>query len=612
MGLDSLPPSNIAEPYSSPFFDSQSLQDVHFNRKNIDFHHDHQSMHSGNLLNRVDVPSRSIMDLKPQKTLSRPIEKFQTEILPPKSAKSIPITHHKLLSPIKSPSFVPTKNAAHIMEAAAKIIEPGPQATTKAKMPHVGSPLMPLKVRDLKERMEAAQKMPLVGSSSVPLKVKDLKEKAEAAQKLSRRAESSRRPVESSAAKYLKGQSLNKSWNGSVETTSFRGSPDAEESSAGSKNKGKSISLAIQAKVNVQRREGLNPSTNRSSVSLREQSEVKSSQPFKSQSKTQKSAHKKSSIPNAPGVLRQNNQKQNCSVDKDRLPSKSLVSNSQSRKPLSGEYSLGRHKTSSKISGNSRTGSRKMGLEPTNSEKEASYSSTKNFPRKKRSINGDFTLEKNWVADNLLIDKNEKVFQSNTVKERHFSWAEDSGKKGMDVVSFTFTAPLTRSMAGSESPSLVAMKSNSLPTDYRGKKVLLEPEAKNVSTLGINVVGGDALSMLLDQKLRELTNEFDSSRRESFKVGSTDCSSILQDLAHIPNGLSSNTHRFHDKRDQPWLHKDKMDSLFDSDFSYTVPSAFDVHKLQVCYLRLSSSCIISFIFFLLHFPFLNLFFGGAF
>ncbi|XP_034680359.1 uncharacterized protein LOC117910395 isoform X1 [Vitis riparia] len=580
MGLDSLPPSNISEPYSSPFFDSQSLRDVHYNRKNFDFHHDHQIMHSGNLLNRVDGPSRSAMDLKPPKTLSRPIEKFQTEILPPKSAKSIPSTHHKLLSPIKSPGFIPTKNAAHIMEAAAKIIEPGPQATTKAKMPLVGSPLVPLKVRDLKERMEAAQKMPLVGSSSVPSKVKNLKEKADAAQKLSRRAETSRRPVESSAAKYLKGQSLNKSWNGSEETTSFRGSSDTEESSAGLKNKGKSISLAIQAKVNVQRREGLNPSTNRSSVGLREQNEVKSSQPFKSQSNTQKGVHKKPSTPNAPGVLRQNNQKQNCMVDKDKLPSKSFVSTSQSRKPLSGESSLGRHKTSSKVSGNSKAGSRKLGLEPTDSEKEVSYSSTKNFPRKKRSINGDFNLENNWVADNFLIDKNEKAFQSNTVKERHFSWAEDSRKKGMDVVSFTFTAPLTRSIPGSESPSQAAMNSNGLSTDYRGKKVLLEPDAKNLSSLGINVIGGDALSMLLDQKLRELTYGVDSSRRESFKVGSTASSSILQDLAPTLNALST-THRLHDKRDQPWLQKDKMDSLYDSDFSFTAPSAFDIkHKLQ--------------------------------
>ncbi|CBI22919.3 unnamed protein product, partial [Vitis vinifera] len=535
MGLDSLPPSNISEPYSSPFFDSQSLRDVHYNRKNFDFHHDHQIMHSGNLLNRVDGPSRSAMDLKPPKTLSRPIEKFQTEILPPKSAKSIPSTHHKLLSPIKSPGFIPTKNAAHIMEAAAKIIEPGPQATTKAKMPLVGSPLVPLKVRDLKERMEAAQKMPL---------------------------------------------SLNKSWNGSEETTSFRGSSDTEESSAGLKNKGKSISLAIQAKVNVQRREGLNPSTNRSSVGLREQNEVKSSQPFKSQSNTQKGVHKKPSTPNAPGVLRQNNQKQNCMVDKDKLPSKSFVSTSQSRKPLSGESSLGRHKTSSKVSGNSKAGSRKLGLEPTDSEKEVSYSSTKNFPRKKRSINGDFNLENNWVADNFLIDKNEKAFQSNTVKERHFSWAEDSRKKGMDVVSFTFTAPLTRSIPGSESPSQAAMKSNGLSTDYRGKKVLLEPDAKNLSSLGINVIGGDALSMLLDQKLRELTDGVDSSRRESFKVGSTASSSILQDLAPTLNALST-THRLHDKRDQPWLQKDKMDSLYDSDFSFTAPSAFDIkHKLQ--------------------------------
>lgn len=584
MGLDSLPPCSIMEPYSSPFFDSQSLRDVHCNRKKFDFHQDRQIMHSGSLLNRADGSSRSAMDTKPQKTVSRPIEKFQTEILPPKSAKSIPITHHKLLSPIKSPGFIPTKNAAHIMEAAAKIIEPGPHATTKAKMPHVGSPLVPLKVRDLKEKMEAAQRTPLVGSSSVSLKVKDLKEKAEAAQKLSKRAETSRRTVESSAVKYLKGQSLNKSWNGSEETTSIR-SPDVEESSAGSKNKGKSISLAIQAKVNVQRREGLNPSTSRSSVGLREQNEVKSNQPFKSQSNTQKGVQKKSFTPHAPGVLRQNNQKQNCMVDKDKLPSKALASNSQSRKPLSGESSLGRQKTSSKISGNSKAGSRKMSLEPTDSEKEGACSTTKNFPRKKRSINGDFNLEKNWVADGMLVDKNEKAFQSNIVKERNFSWAEDSRKKGMDVVSFTFTAPLTRSSPDSKSPSQVAMKTNGISTDYRGKKVLLEPDATNLSSVGINVIGGDALSMLLDQKLKELTYGLDSSRRVSFKVGSTAGSSKVQDQAPSHNALSTR-HKLHGKReDQPLLNEDKMDSIHDTEFSLITPSAFEMkHKFQVCYL----------------------------
>lgn len=575
MGLECLPTSNSSEPYSTPYFDTQSLRDTHYVRKDFDYHHDHQIMYSGNLLNKVEGPVRNFVEPKPPKMLSRPIEKFQTETLPPKSAKSIPITHHKLLSPIKTPGFVPTKNAAHIMEAAAKIIESGPRAATKAKLPLVGSSSVHLKVRDLKEKVEAAQEVPMVGSSSITLKVRDLKEKVEAAHKTSRVAEASRRPVESTAAKYLNGQSMNKSWNGSIDT------PDIEEGSSGLKSKTKSISLAIQAKVNVQRREGINSSVSRSLVRQKEQSEVNISQPFKSQPIIHKNLHKKSSMHNASGVLRQNNQKQNCVMDKDKLPSKSLGSNSQNRKVLSGDSSFGHHKSSSKSTGNSKLGSRKLGLEVADGDKEV-YSGTKNFPRKKRTIDRDFHFEKNRNADNVLNDKNQKpVAQSKPAIDRDFSWAQDSRKKGIDVVSFTFTAPLTRSMPGSDTSCQVAHKNNGNCIDHRGKRVLLDSDSMRLSSLGYNLIGADSLSTLLEQKLRELTYGVGSSPCDSLKVGSASSSlSIFQDPVPHVDAVSSKP-MLHEKRDRYELVTDKFGG-YDSDFSSTNPSAFKgKNKFQV-------------------------------
>ncbi|KAK9291512.1 hypothetical protein L1049_019460 [Liquidambar formosana] len=137
MGLDSLPTSNVCEPCATPFVDSYSLRDACYHRSNTSFQSE-QHMNYTNMCNRLEEFSRNSVKSMPQKKQSRPIERFQTEILPPKSAKSIPITHHKLLSPIKGPGFIPTKNAAYIMEAAAKIIEPGPQTTTKGKIPSFG------------------------------------------------------------------------------------------------------------------------------------------------------------------------------------------------------------------------------------------------------------------------------------------------------------------------------------------------------------------------------------------------------------------------------------------------------------------------------------------
>lgn len=572
MGLESLPTSNSSEPYSTPYFDTHSLQDAHYPTNYFDYHHDPQIMYSGNLLNKVEDPARNFVESKPPKKLSRPIEKFQTEILPPKSAKSIPITHHKLLSPIKSPGFVPTKNAAHIMEAAARIIDPGPQAATKAKLPLVGSSSVHLKVRDLKQRVEAAQKVPMVGSSSVNLKIQDQKEKVKAAHKTSRVAETSQRPVESNVAKYLKGQSMNKSWSGSVDT-SFGASTGMEEVSSGLASKTKSVSLAIQAKVNVQKREGINSGISRSLVRQKEQSEVNINQPFKSQPIIHKNLHKKSSLRNASGVLRQNNQKQNCLIEKEKLHSKSSVSNSQGRKVLSVDSSYGRHKNLSKSTGNSKLGSRKLGLEVPDGDKEA-YSSTKNFPRKKRTIDREFHFEKNRIADDILNGNSQKPVQSKSVINGDLSWSQDSRKKGVDVVSFTFTAPLTRSMHGSDTARQVAQKRNGSYLDHQGKSVSLDTDSLRLSSLGYNVIGGDSLSMLLEQKLRELTHGVGSYPCDSLKVGSASSSaSIVQDSVSSLGTVSS-TPRLPDKRHQHEMDTDKFGGGYDPDFSFTDPSAF--------------------------------------
>ncbi|KAJ7955186.1 DUF4378 domain protein [Quillaja saponaria] len=565
MGLDSLPTSSFPEPYSTPYFDTQ------YCRTNLGYQHDHQIMYSGNLLNKAEGSSRNFLELKPQKQLGRPIEKFQTEILPPRSAKSIPVTHHKLLSPIKSPGFIPTKNAAYIMEAAAKIIEPGPQPP--AKPPLAASSTVSLKVRELKEKVEAAHKGTFVGSSSVTSRVRDLKEKVEASNKSPRLAEFSESPrtFESNATMYLRGQYLNKSWNGSVET-SFRAPTDAEEGSS-FKDKGKSVSLAIQAKVNVQRREGLNLSASKSSVDQKEQFEVKPSQRLKRQPNNQRNLHKKSS-----GVLKQNNQKQNCLVDNNRLPSKRLVSNSHSRKVPYGSSTYGRQKGLSNCTVNSKVGSRKLGLEVTDSGKEVLYTSTNSMPRKKRSIDRDFQFEKNQVVGNLSKDKTQKPVESSPVINSHLNWAEDSKKKGMDVVSFTFTAPLTRSNPGSEASCHASQKSSVLSMDHLIKRVSVDSDSMKSSPIGYNVIGGDALSILLEQKLRELTYE---SHQDSFRVGSTSStSSNFLDLAPSPDSVSLMS-RLHGKKEQNISFTDKLGVGYGSDFSsFAPPKLKPKHKCQ--------------------------------
>ncbi|XP_050218539.1 uncharacterized protein LOC126669185 [Mercurialis annua] len=572
MGLNSMPTSNFAEPSSTPFSDTQSLREPSQRRKHFDYYNDPQIMYSGNLLKKEDGP-RNFEEEKPQKVLGRPIEKFQTEMLPPRSAKSIPITHHKLLSPIKNPGFIPSKTAAHIMEAASRIIEPSQQSAAKAKLSIAGTSSVPLKVRDLREKLEGEQKVPVFGSASASLKSRDLREKMEAHNKTSRLVEASRRPVDSNTAKYLKGQPLNKSWNGAVDTTSFRSSPDTEEASSSSKNKGKSISLAIQAKVNVQRRESLNSS---SLAGQKDQNEVMSSQTFRSQPNIQKNLPKKSLHNNTGGVLRQNNQKQNCLLDKDKSSKSAVSSNTPVRKALSGNPPV-RHKTSVKTI-SPKTGTRKFGSDGTDNEKDLS-SYSKHTPRKKRSIDGTLHPEKNQVVDDMLIDNNRKDIQSSSANDRHFSWAEETKKKGMDVVSFTFTAPLARSAPGHETFGQPAQKNSSACINSRGKRLLLDTDSMKLSSVGYNVIGGDALSNLLEQKLRELTNSVESSSRNSVKFRSVlGSASSSQDSAPALN-LGGTTQRLHDNKGQNMLLGDKSARNYGFDAFSTNPTALRFNNL---------------------------------
>ncbi|KAK4338924.1 hypothetical protein RND71_040386 [Anisodus tanguticus] len=537
MGLDCLPSPNFSEPYSTPIFDSQSLRSAPCLSRNLEYQQNFQTGYSSNLHVKMEALGRS--SLGPNQ---RKIEKFQTEILPPKSAKSIPITHCKLLSPIKSANSIPPQNAAHIMEAAARILEAGPQTASKAKLS-------------------------LIGSSSVPLKVKDLKERVEASQKGSKIAEASRRPAESNASKYLKGQPMNKSWNGSADiiTTRQKDFSDSDESFVGGKTKGKSISLALQAKANVQKREGLNPGSSRSVLVQKEPpSKVISNQFFTSQPSTEKNTHKKPSVHNSSSVLRQNNQKQNSIADRGKPLSKQFLSNSQAKRTLSGDSSFARQISSGKMAESSKVSSRRLSREA-DDKKEETYSCTKSVSRKKRPSDGDIQYEKNQAAGSMSTHKSGKLIQSGTFMD----WGENNKGKGTDIISFTFNAPLTRSIPPSpEPPREVLGKSREFSTDFRSKKMQLTSDCMNSlkAPFGHNLNGGDALSTLLDQKLRELSYVVESSRQKTGTSSSS--SSIFQDQSPALSGLEK-TATFHGNRNHDYMDVDDLGSRCNPGFSST-------------------------------------------
>ncbi|XP_052878159.1 uncharacterized protein LOC108474070 isoform X5 [Gossypium arboreum] len=495
MGLDSLPTLNVSELSSIPYSGSSSLRVSHTERNTPNLWNEYQPADYANISNKLDRSSSNPIEPRSRKVQNRPIERFQTEILPPKSAKPIPITHHKLLSPIRNPAFTPTKNAAYIMEAAAKIIEASPQATSKGKVPSFGSSSVPLKMRNLKEKIEAAHK------ASRPQRADECGE---------------------STVKPLKVQHKDKIRCKSDYTPTFRITKDSEKSiSNGSRKKGKAVSLAEQARVSIQRKEGSSSSFNGSVVNKKERNDAKRKQFSTSVSDVQRTVEKRTSANRTNNVLRQNNQKQNCISNRDYSTSKSSTLDQQGKNGRSINGTTGLNRT---------VNSRKTVSVATDTAKEVPMSRRKNLPRKKRPVNEDLPVGET-VPDISSKNGGERSIKCNVTADGHLNQDSDIKKTSMDVISFTFTSPLSRSMPDVSSTSKVSEQSSSFDTDPSSDNDLLFLKSSSFSSPGFNVIGGDALSVILEKKLQELTCRIESSN----------CNIIIEGTSASPTSSLQNS-----------------------------------------------------------------------
>ncbi|KAJ6384612.1 hypothetical protein OIU78_027842 [Salix suchowensis] len=202
-----------------------------------------------NIPNKQEKYAWNFVESRLHKVENRPITRFQIEALPPKLAKSSPVTHHKLLSPIKNLRFTLTKNVAYIMEAAAKIIEASPKASS-------------------------------IG----------------------------RNPIN----RYFFSSLENSGFETENESCTFNiQAPKIKKRHSDSlRNKGKSVPIAAQAKSNARRR-ARSTSRSKSIVKQKEQNEVKANQLLKNQHCTQNAIQKRTFESRTTNVLQQNNLKQN-------------------------------------------------------------------------------------------------------------------------------------------------------------------------------------------------------------------------------------------------------------------------------------------------------------
>ncbi|XP_074326711.1 uncharacterized protein LOC141664644 isoform X2 [Apium graveolens] len=475
MGLESLPKKDVSEPPpDSSFYDSYSFRDSHLPRSQPDIQSEH-IIDYAHTRNKLDGFSRNPVDFRMQKVQNRSIDRFQTEILPPKSARTISSSHNRLLSPIKSPGFILTKNAASIMEAASRIIEQSPQSTTKGKS-SFRSPSVPLRIRDLKERLEAAQTAP-----QVPVQ--------------------SQRARDNHSGKYMKGQPNERGQRGLEDAQVSRRSIAQKDSGSRSlKSKERTPSYSSQTKTNFQMKEGPSWSGSRS-ANQRGDSRVKTNHLEKKELYMEKSVQRRTSASGTFDVLKQNNQKQNCASSKGTTCLKPQTASCQLDRKVSSSKSVSKvNKTVNKIAENSSTGTRKKNTVAADTRKETSSSNTKSFPAKKRPGSAVARNNGNAVKD-VLINKNDRSVKCNVSVDGLANWDAVDAKSGMDVVSFTFTSPIKKSIPGSQAPGQFREKDNSLsvvPADDKPTNVSYS------SSLGLNVIGSDALSILLEEKLKEL------------------------------------------------------------------------------------------------------------
>ncbi|KAJ7973287.1 DUF4378 domain protein [Quillaja saponaria] len=394
-----------------------------------------------------------------------------------------------------------------------------------------------------------------IGSSAVPLRILDLKEKLEAAQCASQPD----RQVDSNTFNCVKGKLSDGSNNMPKYIPAFQGPRDLEKSSSDHLwSKGKSVLHAIQSKAKFHNKEILPPGSNRGYMNRKEQNEVNSNHSPRSQLVMQRPVQQRTSTNRTNNVFRQNNQKQNCVSNKGKSILKTPT-NQRTRGSRFSDGPAGPNKTINKTV-NSKIGPQKMSAVASDNKKELLLSKTKHISQKKRCTNED-VLVKERVNDNALINYAERSIKCNIDTDGCVNHGRDNVKESVDVVSFTFMSPLRRPMPESQSPAEMIGTTTSFHVNSSGSgdNDKSYPQKLSFSSPGLHVMDGDSLSVLLGKKLLELTFKIKSPHcnlvREETSAGST---SSLQDS--VPS-LVETTSREEDRMFQIDSSSNKLDSV---------------------------------------------------
>ncbi|KAI4378070.1 hypothetical protein MLD38_015607 [Melastoma candidum] len=491
MGLDSLPNSSVTDHSSTS---SDGFRPTKLSSDSIADKYD-PTVYLGSS-RRLNGFASTLVEAKVPKAHNRPLERFQTEVLPPKSAKLISAARHRLSSPIRSLGTFPAKNPEYIIEAAAKILEVSPRVTGDRATSSI-SASVPLRIRDLKAKLEVAYEASKCQIHHESHSVKNV----------------GRKPRDKEHCR------LEDSHDSRTAVV-----PLKKGNSNGGRYKGKSPTTEVASKASLQQREEMSRLSKRNVSQGRH--EGNSNQMPSRQQSMLKTTQRKPSVNKRMLVLQQNNQKQNSIPIGSYSTSRSSSSNHQLVRANS---TNGYHKNVNM--GSTKYAQINMKKPPPDARHGYNLSRVNALPQNRCSSSSDSQVRS--IATNILITS-DAVSQS-----------KNNNKKGMDVISFTFSSPIKKCSRETISDGQNSGKDcRDATSDVNNSNLSLE----GLISLSPpqSVIDGNSLSILLEQKLRELTSRIQSSDFET-AVQESVCSSTRSMEETASSVIAGLTYADHEK-----------------------------------------------------------------
>ncbi|VAI39478.1 unnamed protein product [Triticum turgidum subsp. durum] len=447
MGLDSMPATSSSGSYPIP----STAQQTFTNNVHDEF------------IGRSYIGSPS-----PHKMPSSPIDRFGMEALPQRFAKrSLSGAQHKLFSPVKNPNHTSGRNAADIMEAASRIIGPGVESNSSYRARDVGysnvvRAFNTSEIVRVQQMSQAAKKRDTSASAKAP------------------RA---------------------KPFDGSLVTSETTSSSRFSESNG---------NAPVAPRVKAASRFSLDPraastqgSGGRSKNSRKPATHMDPEHNMAERNRGNQQKSNNQTVASSSNSLEQNNRKRNAMGVKHKVNPKSARLSQQGSNTHSTNASPRKAGITSTRAESSTKVNTKGEVQPTNYANRRLNSTAKTIPKPRRLPDGRMNPKKNQSIDKILAERIQRRVQNNIGTDEQSSSSTNKNKVSTEIVSFTFTSPVHKSLPGSrfrnhsvETRSIESM--NSAPT------------SSSTSNTKPDDIDGDYLGILLEQKLRELTSRVKS------------------------------------------------------------------------------------------------------